>query len=673
MSVLRVRSPVSEFRRAWSVGGSARRALAPSPTLSRSDAPRCTLFGLRTSDFGLRTSGFLFALLTLATAPALCADTPVSPRASAEAQALLSCFWDTYGHRTISGQHQGWLGTNDLGFELNYIRRLTGKLPALREMDLAASVPRDPAHAGRERLLARLATEWYFRSNGIVALCWHWPAPLGDPSVYTKETSFDLDRALIEGTAEHKALLRDLDRAAGQLKLLRDAHVPVLWRPLHEANGRWFWWGAKGPTAFKRLWRLVFERFTVRHKLNNLLWVFSPGASIDLADWYPGDEYVDIIGQDHYPMDGNNGPATDIFNELAALTKGGKLVALSENGPIPDIDRVVSEKADWLFFTTWSGRTLTERNSKEALFKAYTHPRVLNLGDLPNLKDHPFRPAGKPAQLGFLSAPDEFPVGSSGRRAILVAIQDAAGRTVREGSFEVSLSLQANSGGGHLGGTLAASSVNGIATFADLRIDRAGNGYALRAAAKTLRPAVSSSFQVGPGAGVVRECWTNRPGVSLAELSNLADEPTGRVLLSRAFEAPVQFATNFLARFRGSIFPPMTGAYTFWIASDGTSELWLSSDATSTNKVLIACVTASTPYCKWPHTHEAQSTPVNLEAGKSYCLEVLQKQHAGSTHLSLRWRLPNGLEQRPIPADRLAPFISGSEPRSHTATGLEQQ
>jgi len=106
----------------------------------------------------------------------------------------------------------------------------------------------------------------------------------------------------------------------------------------------------------------MFDRPTAHHHLNNLLWVFSPCASIDLADWYPGDEYVDIIGQDHYPMDGNNGPAKDVFDELVSFGRGTKLVGMAENGPIPDPDRMVSEKAGWLFFITWSGTILTQKD-----------------------------------------------------------------------------------------------------------------------------------------------------------------------------------------------------------------------------------------------------------------------------------------------------------------------
>ena len=92
--------------------------------------------------------------------------------------------------------------------------------------------------------------------HGLVGLCWHWRAPLDEPSFYTSETHFDIARAVTPGTQEYAGVLHDLDAIAGELEVLRDARVPVVWRPLHEANGRWFWWGSGGPEPFKKLWRI---------------------------------------------------------------------------------------------------------------------------------------------------------------------------------------------------------------------------------------------------------------------------------------------------------------------------------------------------------------------------------------------------------------------------------
>lgn len=572
------------------------------------------------------------------------ADTPVTPQASPEAQALLTYLHDISGKNMLSGQQEGWRGTNELGFELRHIQQTTGKLPAILGLEAAGMTfsPRGRRAEGASAVVAN-AIDWYSNRNGIVTFCWHWNAPTGKRAFYTKETDFDAARAVTPGTPEYEGVLRDLDVVAEQLKLLQAAHVPVLWRPLHEANGRWFWWGAAGPDACKKLWRLMFERFTTHHGLTNLIWVFSPGASIDLADWYPGDAYVDLIGQDHYPMDGNHGAAKEIYDELLALGGGTKLVAMSENGPIPEPAAVAKEKVGWLFFVTWAGQELTKFNSPDQLKEFYNHPSVASLGDLPPLKNYPFNPAGRATKLAFSAAPGDFGINSPARRPVSVLVQDAARRTVREPNLVVTITSKAALGER----SVSAPTVNGVATFPDLAFDRSARNCSLVATAPGLQSATSAGFSVGPGSGIVRETWSFSPGTGKAEVP--AKE---RQVIRKAFEVPVQMATNFQARFTAQLVPPQTGEYQFWIANDDVSELWLSPDATSGKKVKIAEVLRDTPYAKWPHTHEAASIPVKLEAGKRYHLEVLQTQHAGSTHLSVRWRLPDGTEERPIPAAR---------------------
>jgi hypothetical protein len=503
-------------------------------------------------------------------------------------------------------------------------------------MSLTAG-PQGHRAEGRSPVVSN-AIDWYSKRNGIVTFCWHWNAPVGKRAFYTKETDFDAARAVIPGTLEYEGVLRDMDVVAEQLKLLQAAQVPVLWRPLHEANGRWFWWGAAGPDACKKLWRLMFDRFTGQHGLTNLIWVFSPGASIDLADWYPGDAYVDIIGQDHYPMDGNHGAAKEIYDELVALGDGTKLVGMSENGPIPAPAAVAREKVGWLFFITWAGKELTNYNSPEQLKEYYGHPRVASLDDLPKMRSYSFKSAGKATKLAFAAAPGDFGVGCPARRPISVLVQDARGRTVRDGSHEVTLSGEMALGER----SLTVNTVNGVATFPDLVFDRAAKNCLLTATATGLRSATSAQFSIGPGAGLVRETWTD-----------LAPTPEPEIV-RKAFEVPVVLVTNYHARFTAQLIPPQTGEYRFWIANDDRSELWLSPDAAADNKVKIAAVRGETTYAKWPHTKEAASLPVRLEAGKRYHLEVVQKQHAGSAHLSVRWRLPDGTEEKPIPAARLA-------------------
>ena len=593
----------------------------------------------------MKTVGAAVALLLAAQAVfGFEADTPVTPGASPEAQSLLTFFADTYGKHIISGQQDGWWRTNGLSRELNYITNTTGKLPALLAMDVTGYTDKSPRRDTNHTLMKR-AAEWYNQRDGIAEFCWHWRAPMNEHSFYVKETTFDINRAVTEGAPEHEAVLHDMDLIADELEVLRDAHVPVLWRPLHEANGRWFWWGAGGPEPFKKLWRMMFENFTVKHHLNNLIWVFSPGAETDLADWYPGDAFVDIVGQDHYPMDGNHGSAKDVFDELTKMTRGDKLIALGENGPVPDPQLIVGEKAGWLFFTTWSGSILFDKTTPEQLREYYNNSYLLNLGDLPDLKTYRFEPAGTAVKLGFPAAPGDVAVGGIRRSPLTVVVQDAHGRTVRDGTYTVTVALQ-QSDDAKLEGSLTAATINGIATFPDVKTEGATGDYTFVATADGLHHATSEAFHLGPGNGPLRECWTSK--------ADFSTPPDSTEILGRALETPVCLATNFSARVRGEIIPPQTGNYTFWVAAGGAAELWLSTDASPANKVQITAVTPGTPYRKWPHVSEAGSQPVALQAGARYYLEIRQWQGNGSTQLHVRWQLPDGSEERPIPAFRLA-------------------
>lgn len=571
-------------------------------------------------------------------------DTPVTPGASPEAQSLLAFFTDTYGKKIISGQQDGWRQTNGLSFELNYITNTTGKLPALLAMDLSGYTAK-PLRPDLNHRIAKQAINWFDNRHGIVEFCCHWRAPMNEPEFYSKDTSFDITRAVTEGTPEYAATERDLDVIAAELEGLRDAHVPVLWRPLHEANGRWFWWGMGGPEPFKQLWRMMFENFTVKHHLNNLIWVFSPGAETDLAAWYPGDAYVDIVGQDHYPLDGNHGPAKDVFDELNHMIRGEKLLALGENGPVPDPALMAKDKAGWLFFTTWSDSILFDKTTPDQLREYYQNPYVLNLSDLPGLKNYPFQPAGKALKLDFRGAPGNVAVNGTWRMPVTVAVEDKNGETVRDGHYRVTLALK-DPRDASLSGTLTASTVNGIADFTGVTMDAPVKSCDLMATADGLQGAASPGFEVGPGNGLLREWWLGK--------NSSPAVPDNSEILGKALETPVALATNFSARITGLLLPPQTGNYQFSVAGGGDIELWLSTDDSPANEVQIAAVTGATPYRKWPHASETESQMVALAAGKKYYLEIRQRQDSGSTQLHVRWQLPDGSEERPIPAFRFA-------------------
>src|ERR1043165_6132408 len=138
-----------------------------------------------------------------------------------------------------------------------------------------------------------------FRST---TFCWHWNAPkdlIDQPGkewwrgFYTEATTFDVTMAMNDVTSdEYTLIIRDIDAIATQLKRLQSANIPVIWRPLHEAEGKWFWWGAKGAEPCKWLWKLLYDRLVNEHHLDNLIWVWTSTGNPDATQWYPGDDYV---------------------------------------------------------------------------------------------------------------------------------------------------------------------------------------------------------------------------------------------------------------------------------------------------------------------------------------------------------------------------------------------
>lgn len=139
---------------------------------------------------------------------------------------------------------------------------------------------------------------------------WHWNVPTNDGNDYTctpgteaGETSFDVRKIFEPESDEYKLMMKDINTIISYLKLLKQRKIPVLWRPLHEAGGQWFWWGMDAE-ACNELWRVMYQRFQDAG-LNNLIWVWTTAAAwnkpySDGYKWYPGDEYVDIVSIDIY-------------------------------------------------------------------------------------------------------------------------------------------------------------------------------------------------------------------------------------------------------------------------------------------------------------------------------------------------------------------------------------
>jgi hypothetical protein len=166
------------------------------------------------------------------------------------------------------------------------------------------------------------------------------------------------------------------------------------------------------------------------------------------------------------------------------------------------------------------------------------------------------------------------------------------------------------------------------------------------------------SAHAQPANGITREVYANITGSTIPDLTNnpaYPNSPTTEAVLTTSFDCPVDFMENYGTRCRALIVPPTTGAYTFWIASDDQSVLYLSTDATAANKQLIARVDTWTSWKQWTKEANQQSAAITLTAGQQYYIEALQKEGNGGDSLTVRWQLPGGAFEEPIPASRCIP------------------
>ncbi len=305
--------------------------------------------------------------------PSSLADT----QAFFSAQMLMNRLVAGYGRETLSGQH----GTNDLPI----IRAIADRKPVIVEGDLMDYSP--------SRVLYQGAPAHYMsdmmaldHSGYILAFSWHWNAPTNLINsteypwwggFYADYTTFDLETALNDtNSMEYGLLLRDIDAIAIQLNASALSGIPIIWRPLHEAEGGWFWWGAHGPELFKKLWRLVFARMTVHHSLHNLIWVYT-GSD---PNWYPGDDVVDIIGVDGYPSDRRDTMSAN-WDALKQRYDGRKLLALTEFGGVPDIDRMHRFGVWWAWFCSWSGSYGPTSSPSEVVCQTYQSTNVVTMDE----------------------------------------------------------------------------------------------------------------------------------------------------------------------------------------------------------------------------------------------------------------------------------------------------
>ena len=347
---------------------------------------------------------------------------PVTPNASPEARALLKFFYSISGRYILTGQHNF---PNVKGRNTEFATEYIGKTPVIYSTDWGFALDGNTdSYLARQDIVNEAIRQ--NKLGAIVTICWHAVPPTADEpvtfqpipgtdstklhSVQGKLLDQQFADILTPGTALYKHWCQQVDTIAYYLKELQDAHVPIIWRPYHEMNGDWFWWGGRqGQYSTIRLYRQIFARLVNYHKLNNLIWLWSVDRPSTpprkFSNFYPGSDFYDIAGLDVYGSDFNQ----NYYDSLLALTKG-KPIVLGEvgNPPTPDILR---RQPNWGYYVVWASMVRnTLRKQYEVLMN---DSRVLFLNDTAYWDA--LKPYREAAGLASLYAGEVKPVNFSGR------------------------------------------------------------------------------------------------------------------------------------------------------------------------------------------------------------------------------------------------------------------
>ena len=331
----------------------------------------------------MRLKLFLILALTAAlgcSVFAQAAPEPVNPHATPEARALLAYLQSISGKATIAGQHNfpnvgaRW---TDMAYDL------TAKYPGLFGGDFGFSGGED-----KDSVLSRPAmieeVKRQYKNGAVVTLTWHEVRPTDNEpvtfhdSVQGHLTDAEWKELLTPGSPLNLRWCAQVDVIAGHLAQLRDANVPVLFRPYHEINGNWFWWGGRpGRDGSAALYRQIYDRLVNVHHLDNLLWVWNanaPGGNAGpIEPYYPGAQYADLATMDIYGEF-----KQEYYDGILALA-GDKPIALGEVGKLP-APEILEKQPRWTYFMCWS-EFIQEHNPLELVTAVYNAPQVLTRGD----------------------------------------------------------------------------------------------------------------------------------------------------------------------------------------------------------------------------------------------------------------------------------------------------
>ena len=320
---------------------------------------------------------------------------PADAQATASAKELYTFLYDNFGKKTLSGIMTGDMasanGNVTLQADVAAVYQASGRHPALVGFDFMNATGRDQADNWNRqytRAAINLAKDTW-RRGGIPAFTWHWRDPSRKTAdFYTSGSKARISDALnADGTWNtasplYKRFVQDIHTVADFFLELQKAGMACIFRPLHEASGGWFWWGCEGAEPFVRLYQLIFHEMVERKGVHNVIWVWN--ADADDSEWNPGNDAYDIVSADIYNPDFDYSSCYVTFDNLKTLTQGKKIIALSENGPIPDVDKEFEEDAVWSWwmpwYQTWGGNFVSKTSTAEWA-KCMTDSRIITLED----------------------------------------------------------------------------------------------------------------------------------------------------------------------------------------------------------------------------------------------------------------------------------------------------
>ena len=344
----------------------------------------------------------LFALNLTIKIPVSAQTKPADPKMIEEARILLHYF-DTIYQKKM-------LGAIRLPSQAAKIQQLTGEYPAMVEEDLTGwhKTAWSATYTNRVQEHIDNMKEIWRDKKAIPGMCWHWGNPLTGGGTYTaskvKLTAEQFSNIVTEGTDEYNKMMEDLRKHADYLQQLTDEDIPLIWRPLHEIDGGWFWWTDQNkPENTAKLWRIMYNYLVKEREMHNLIWVYSAGVGNptkkDLEyrkSFYPGDEYVDMVGIDLYGFDFRdtgvkeywNATETyrEAFNTMKELAPD-KLIILTETNAMPNMEKTFNGDpnfAKWLWAMPWWAGN--DENPDEWIKKTYTHEKVIMQPDLPDFE-----------------------------------------------------------------------------------------------------------------------------------------------------------------------------------------------------------------------------------------------------------------------------------------------